>query len=94
MWFKVLSELKLRHRKIPRDVANRWNSTYQLLRFALLYREAISQMTERNRELHDLQIEDEEWGLLEQLKTLLEVCTAMVPCAHCLIAVKGVQSGD
>lgn len=59
---------------MPRDVTTRWNSTYQLLKFALAYRQAIDLMTERHRDLHDFQLEDDEWVVLKALKDILEVC--------------------
>ncbi|EJD35852.1 hypothetical protein AURDEDRAFT_130393 [Auricularia subglabra TFB-10046 SS5] len=59
--------------KIPRDVETRWNSTFKLLCFALIYRSAVDCMAERNCELHNLQINGTDWEILEQLKERLQV---------------------
>ncbi|KAG1871908.1 hypothetical protein C8R48DRAFT_570036, partial [Suillus tomentosus] len=40
-WYNVLNKCKLSQRIMPRDVATRWNSTFDMLTFALEYREAI-----------------------------------------------------
>ncbi|KIM36076.1 hypothetical protein M413DRAFT_46004, partial [Hebeloma cylindrosporum] len=40
-WYTLLDELKLNERIMPRDVSTRWNSTYDMLKFALHYRVAL-----------------------------------------------------
>lgn len=40
-WEAAVKEAHLDPRRMPRDVATRWNSTFDMLDFALRYREAI-----------------------------------------------------
>ncbi|GBE80100.1 putative AC transposase [Sparassis crispa] len=44
-WLKVLADLELAERKMPRDVITRWNSTFRMLEFALEYWLAVDEMT-------------------------------------------------
>ncbi|KAH6871072.1 hypothetical protein BKA70DRAFT_1073888, partial [Coprinopsis sp. MPI-PUGE-AT-0042] len=44
-WFSTLVTLMLNEKTMPRDVTTRWNSTYDMLVFALAYRSAIDSMT-------------------------------------------------
>ncbi|KAI0693045.1 hypothetical protein C8T65DRAFT_539761, partial [Cerioporus squamosus] len=41
-WHKVVEDLKLPPRVLPRDVRTRWNSTYTMLDVALKYRKAVN----------------------------------------------------
>ena len=69
--------------KMPRDVATRWNSTYELLNFALEHIEAVKTVTGdkanglRRCELDERKegepLEKDEWLLLEQLRNVLKV---------------------
>jgi hypothetical protein len=58
---------------MPRDVTTRWNSTYNMLVFALEYREAIDQIS-GDRDMRKYELSDEEWGLVQQLCDVLSVC--------------------
>ncbi|KAG1846710.1 hypothetical protein C8R48DRAFT_556707, partial [Suillus tomentosus] len=40
-WYNVLNKCKLSQRIMPCDIATRWNSTFDMLTFALKYHEAI-----------------------------------------------------
>jgi hypothetical protein len=40
-WFVVLKDLELDPKTMPRDVRTRWNSTFDMLDFAVEYREAL-----------------------------------------------------
>jgi len=68
-------------RIMPRDVVTRWNSTYDMLVFALKYRKAIDEIS-GDREMRKYELEEEEWDLVQQLCDLLEVRGA-----HLLISV-------
>ena len=59
---------------MPRDVATRWNSTLDLLKYALEHRKAIVLVTQRRElGLRDLELTDEEWAIIEQLQIVLKV---------------------
>lgn len=65
-------------RMMPRDVATRWNSTYDMLLFALEYREAIDEIT-GDRDMRKYELDEEEWELVQQLCDVLGVrCTRLV----------------
>jgi hypothetical protein len=44
-WYAMLDELELKGRMMPRDVTTRWNLTYNMLEFALTFREALDTIT-------------------------------------------------
>jgi hypothetical protein len=58
---------------IPRDVITRWNSTYDMLVFALEYRKVIDEIPE-DRDMRKYELEEDEWTLVQQLCDVLEVC--------------------
>jgi hypothetical protein len=74
-WYDALASLKLPRRNMPRDVQTRWNSTYDMLRFALKYEKAVKIMTQmRELGLRGYELSPEEWVLAQQLSDVLEVC--------------------
>ncbi len=59
---------------MPHDVRTCWNSTFDMLDFALLYRVAINAITDKARlGLINLALDDDEWELLRQLRDVLKV---------------------
>ena len=73
-WFSTLKDMKLDERTMPRDVSTRWNSTYDMLKFAIDYRKAIDRLTmDKNLGLRQYELSDEEWEIAKQLSTLLMV---------------------
>lgn len=73
-WFSALEDLKLSPRKMPRDVSTRWNSTYDMLRFAVTYREALDVITgDREMKLRQYEMDSEEWEIAGQLCNVLKV---------------------
>ncbi|KAG6905926.1 hypothetical protein DXG01_016909 [Tephrocybe rancida] len=67
-----LDELELKRRLMPRDIRTRWNSTFDMLTFALEYQEAIQEFTKDcDNKLCDLELSSSKWDLVEELaKTL------------------------
>jgi len=60
---------------MPRDVSTRWNSTFDMLKFACLYRDAINKITDdRSMKLRDYELKDFEWKIVEELRDCLKVC--------------------
>ena len=73
-WNSMLNELCLPPRIMPRDVSTRWNSTFDMLDFAILYREAIDAMTaNRLLKLRQFELDNEEWDIAERLRDTLRV---------------------
>jgi hypothetical protein len=60
---------------MPRDVSTRWNSTYNMLVFALEYREALDIITrDHDMKLRKYEMDEEEWEVARQLCQVLKVC--------------------
>jgi hypothetical protein len=73
-WYKILSSFRLPRRMMPRDVSTRWNSTYDMLLFALDFRPAIDGMTAlRDLDLRKYELSPAEWGIAEELRDVLRV---------------------
>ena len=63
-------------RMMPRDVATRWNSTYEMLVFAYSYREALDKITaNREMNLRACELSGDEWKIVAQLRDVLKVCS-------------------
>ena len=76
-WYKRLEEFNLSKRLMPRDVSTRWNSTFDMLEFALNNRKALNAITgDRRMELQMFELSEREWTLAEQLQDVLEVSPA------------------
>lgn len=59
---------------MPRDVRTRWNSTYDVLQFALQYRTAIDDITgNKVANLRQYELMDEDWDIAEELCNTLKV---------------------
>ena len=64
----------LSKRMMPRDVATRWNYTYEMLSFAYTYRDAYNELTSnRDMKMRKYEIEDQEWEIVKQLADVLKV---------------------
>jgi len=74
-WFEILEDLKLSKWMIPRDVATRWNSTFDMLKFAVKFRPAIDEITaEHEMKLWEYELMEREWTIVGQLHDVLKVC--------------------
>ncbi|KAF5331114.1 hypothetical protein D9619_005956 [Psilocybe cf. subviscida] len=74
MWLDLLAALKLAERIMPRDVTTRWNSTYDMLQFALKYRRAIVMLTaDQTTGLRQYELTTEEWDAAKQLVDMLKI---------------------
>ena len=71
---KAAGEKGLSSRIMPRDVATRWNYTYEMLSFAYAYRVAYNTLTDnRDMKMRKYTLEDSEWQLVDQLASVLKV---------------------
>lgn len=72
VWHQILKQLKLSDRIMPRDVTNRWNSTFDMLDFAIDYRKAVDKLTgDRTTQLRDFELGDSDWEIAKQLRETL-----------------------
>ena len=73
-WLSTLEELGLSSHMMPRDVATRWNSTFDMLDFAVDYNSAINAITaNRNMKMRALELDADEWVIATQLRNTLKV---------------------
>jgi hypothetical protein len=83
-WFSILekhidaskksNKTPLSIHMMPCDVATRWNSTFDMLEFALLYRKPLDDLTNnREMKLRSYELSEEEWIIAEQLAGILKV---------------------
>ncbi|KAF8317526.1 hypothetical protein F5887DRAFT_1276209 [Amanita rubescens] len=73
-WESALKDASLDVRCMPRDVRTQWNSTYDMLHFALEYREGIDAITDKVRlGVDKLGLSEADWKLVEQLQDILQV---------------------
>jgi hypothetical protein len=58
---------------MPRDVSTRWNSTFDMLQFALDHRVPIDEITSiRELNLRKYELQDDEWAVAETLHDTLK----------------------
>lgn len=73
-WFQILEKLKLPIRTMPRDVSTHWNSTYNMLEFAMKYRKAIDDIAgSKMMGLCQYEMSNNEWTIVQQLTDTLKV---------------------
>jgi hypothetical protein len=80
---KAAGEKALSSRMMPRDVATRWDYTYEMLSFAYTYRAAYNTLTDnRDMKIRKYALEDLEWQLVDQLASVLKVRAPILslPC--------------
>ncbi|KAF9559744.1 hypothetical protein CPC08DRAFT_807053 [Agrocybe pediades] len=75
-WYAQVKALKtLSERIMPQDVCTRWNSTFEMLDFAIKYRLAIQAMTaDIDHGLQKYELTREQWRIAEHLRDVLKVC--------------------
>ena len=75
-WRQICKTHNLKPRLLPRDVVTRWNSTHDMMVFALEYRNAIDSVTaDKSLKLRKYELDNEGWSIVEQLISVLQVCT-------------------
>ena len=73
-WFSLLEDLELDARMMPRDVRTHWNSTFDMLDFAVEHAEALDTITaDRELKMRQYELSDEDWDIARQLRDVLKV---------------------
>jgi hypothetical protein len=82
-WVQILEDLanNINHdlsnplavQMMPHDIVTCWNSTFNILIFALKYHEAINEISV-DRDMRKYELLEEEWKLVQQLCDILAVC--------------------
>jgi hypothetical protein len=73
-WFSILEDLEISKRMMPRDVTTRWNSTFDMLDFALKYQKPLQIITSNlDLNLRQYELSREEWKTAKQLCDVLKV---------------------
>jgi hypothetical protein len=73
-WYAILNKLEMKSHMMPHDVATQWNSTYNMLEFALMFWEVLDTITgEKDVRLQKHEMDDEEWETAHQLREVLMV---------------------
>jgi hypothetical protein len=61
---------------IPRDVKTRWNSTFDMLDFAVEHIAAIDTVTaDRDMKLRQYELSEDDWDMARQLRDILKACS-------------------
>ena len=80
-WKACLKDLGLAIRIMPQDVSTWWNSTYDMLCFAIEYQKAIENMTsECKNDLWQFELIEDKWVVATQLNDMLEVHDSFGDC--------------
>jgi len=59
---------------MPQDVSTQWNSTYNMLCFAIGYCKAIENITsDHKNDLQQFELTEDEWVIAKQLRDTLKV---------------------
>jgi hypothetical protein len=60
---------------MPRDVSTRWNSTFDMVDFAIDYQPAIDTITgNRDMKMRSLELDAAEWAIAKELRDTLKAC--------------------
>ena len=73
-WFTILQDLKLAERMMPRDVKTQWNSTFDMLDFAVEHIPAIDMITgDHDMKLRQYELSEDDRAIASQLRDVLKV---------------------
>jgi hypothetical protein len=73
-WRLACKKYSLRVRILPRDVATRWNSTYDMLSVVQAYRKPVDDVTaDKSLKLRKFELDSDEWQIIDDLLFVLAV---------------------
>jgi hypothetical protein len=85
-WRTKLKELGMKVRIMPCDVSTRWNSTFDMLDFAIAYRAPLDDLaSNRDFNLRKYELDDDEWAVAIHLRDTLKACILYVTVPGYLI---------
>jgi hypothetical protein len=74
-WREACKANGLKANLIPRDIKTRWNSTYDMLKFAVKYRVVVDAITgNKQLKLRQYELFDDDWLAIKDLIRVLKVC--------------------
>ena len=72
-WFATLEDCGLHQWMMPRDVSTRWNSTFDMLDFAVDFWDALDSVTGNQRmKLRQYELSEEDWEIATKLRDVLK----------------------
>ncbi|KIM64703.1 hypothetical protein SCLCIDRAFT_114537 [Scleroderma citrinum Foug A] len=73
-WDATCAEMGFKQKRIPRDVSTHWNSAFNMLDVGISYQDVVEVVTNKRKlRLTELAIDEHEWELLRQLRSMLKV---------------------
>jgi len=73
-WHEALCLSNMSATLMPQDVATRWNSTFDMLKYALEHHKALDIITQQwDLGLRKFELTDKEWEIASQLRDVLKV---------------------
>ena len=74
-WFSILCNLDTTKKMMPCNVSTWWNSTFDMLNFAVKHITAINTLTvDHNMKLRQYELSKSYWAIAHQLRDVLKVC--------------------
>jgi hypothetical protein len=74
-WHCACEANKVKVKLMPQDVVTHWNSTYNMMAFALVYHKPIDEITaDKKLKLRHYELDTEDWQIIDDLMSILEVC--------------------
>ena len=84
-WRSICVAKGLKPNLIPHDVVTRWNSTFDMMHFALRYCTAVDAITaDKALKLRKYELLDDNWVIIQDLVTVLEVRHLSNLCSNVL----------